>query len=64
MKKVFCLSFAVFATTLTLLGHSSNIDSRQISGRSFVTSTQEMPTPVPGCSTVPRACPSKPPASR
>jgi hypothetical protein len=63
MKKVFCTSFLLFATTLCFSATTGKTDSIS-NGTDFTlpTITSDMPYPVYGCSKPPQFCPDpKPP---
>jgi hypothetical protein len=65
MKKVFCTSFLLFATTLCFSAPAGKTDI--LSGNKsqgfdlkelFTTTTRDMPWPHPGCSVPPDQCPT------
>ncbi len=62
MKKLFCTSFLLFATTLCFAAPAGKTDRVVVkTGNSTIakapTTVGEMPMPIPGCSTVPKYCP-------
>jgi hypothetical protein len=61
MKKVFCMSFLLFATTLCFATTTAKTD--KVSSGSEITgptSTSDMPWPEPGCPNPPGSCPGDP----
>jgi len=61
MKRIFCMSFLLFATTLCFSatgGKTDRVDKH--SEFSLPTSTSDMPWPVIGCSKPPQLCPDPP----
>jgi hypothetical protein len=61
MKKVFCMSFLLFATTLCFSATTGKTD-KVISGSEITVpiSTGDMPLPEPGCKNPPGQCPGDP----
>ena len=64
MKKVFSMSFLLFATTLCFsaqAGKADKVSTKNLDFSVMITSTpSELPMPVPGCSLVPPECPKNP----
>lgn len=62
MKKVFCMGFLLFATTLSFSATTGKTDSvTKGLDFSFPTTTNDIPYPVKGCSRPPQFCPDPPP---
>jgi hypothetical protein len=62
MKKVFCMSFLLFATTLCFSATTGNTDkvAKSVNLILLPTATSELPFPVAGCSKPPQFCPDPP----
>ncbi len=63
MKKLFCISFFLFATTLSFSATTSSADklaNRSESGFVLPTVTSDLPMPVIGCRDLPQYCPDPP----
>ena len=60
MKKVFCMSFLLFATTLCFSATAGKSDDLGQGSRFTRTTTSDMPFPVAGCKLPPQFCPDPP----
>ncbi len=62
MKKVFCMSFLLFATTLSFSATTAKTDKLVNKGSEITLPTlpSDMPVPEPGCKNPPGDCPGDP----